>query len=148
MTEGSYIHHYQIATAGIRSDKYVSIEFSKSTIEFSVTRNYGKIDDLLAYIGGFFSLIFFVLSFFFGSFNEYRYELMVAEQSFVYDGMSKNVRETHMGLLGYFKYQIFEWFTVLGCKLSWPEMEKIHEVREESTQQLDIRYIVNKLRYL
>lgn len=84
---------------------------------------------MLSYIGGFFSIVFFVLYFFFGSFNEYRYELMVAENIFEYDGANPNVREKDMGLLGYFKYQVYEWLTTFGIKVSWAEMEKLHQVR-------------------
>ena len=59
-TEGNYILSYQVATTGIRSDMYLTVWFTKSTVEYEIVRSYGKIDDLLAYIGGFFSLIFFV----------------------------------------------------------------------------------------
>ena len=47
---------------------------------------------------------------------------MVAENSFEYDGVTRNVRETDMGVLGYLKYQIYEWLTVSGVKVSWKEM--------------------------
>ena len=70
----------------VTSKKYVEVNFVKSIVETKAERSYGKIDDLLAYIGGFFSLIFFVLVFFCGSYNEYRYELMASEHIISYNG--------------------------------------------------------------
>ena len=45
----------------------------------TIDRKVGKIDELLSYAGGLFSIIAGALSFFMFSYNEYRYELMVAE---------------------------------------------------------------------
>lgn len=41
-------------------------------------RKVGKLDDMLSYAGGLFSIIIGFLAIFVSSFNKYRYELMVA----------------------------------------------------------------------
>lgn len=42
---------------------------------------------MLSYVGGLFGLLFVFIAFFLSSYNEYRYELMVAETAFsVNDG--------------------------------------------------------------
>ena len=70
---------------GSRNQRYIDLMIRKSTVIYNVERSHDKIDDLLSYIGGLFSLIFFVFFWFFGSFDEYRLELLVAEASFSYD---------------------------------------------------------------
>lgn len=47
-----------------------------------VDRKVGKLDDMLSYAGGLFSIIIGFLAIFISSFNKYRYELMVAEGIF------------------------------------------------------------------
>lgn len=47
-----------------------------------VDRKVGKLDDMLSYAGGLFSIIIGFLAIFIASFNKYRYELMVAEGIF------------------------------------------------------------------
>ena len=36
---------------------------------------------------------------------------------------------------------------MLGIKLNWHKMQKIDEAREEANEQLDITYMIKKLRY-
>lgn len=50
-----------------------------------LARNLGKIDETLSYAGGLFAIIIAFLAFFTSSYNEYRYELIVAEGSFNYN---------------------------------------------------------------
>ena len=101
---GHYIQDFRTYTVGIeptgpdydpegsRNQRYVELLVRKSTLVYDVQRKHDKIDDLLSYIGGLFSLIFFVFFWFFGSFDEYRLELLVAEASFSYDQDGKKVR--------------------------------------------------------
>lgn len=44
-----------------------------------IERKVGKFDEMLSYAGGLFSIIVGFLKIFMFSYNEYRYELMVAE---------------------------------------------------------------------
>ena len=64
-------------------------------------------------------MIFVVIFFFFGSFNEYRMELMVAEASFSYGEDGKKLREKDMGFLTYFLYSIYDWLKMIGINLKW-----------------------------
>lgn len=45
-------------------------------------RKVGKLDEMLSYAGGLFSIILGFLAIFLTSYNKYRYELMVAEGIF------------------------------------------------------------------
>ena len=64
-----------------------------SDTKYVVTRKVGKIDEVLSYVGGLFSTIIAFLAFFLKSFNEYRYELRVAEGVFIYDETGKKINE-------------------------------------------------------
>ena len=69
VTEGHYIETFQTNTIEIRSDHYVLLEITKSTLVYTVERFHKKIDDLLSYIGGLFALVFVVFFFFMAPFN-------------------------------------------------------------------------------
>lgn len=92
-------------------------------------------------------MIFFVVFFFFGSYNEYRYELMVAESSFSYDDNGEKVREKDLTIGNYFIYSLYDWLKMFGIKVGWPSMQRIDDAREEANEQLDIRLIMKKIRY-
>ena len=64
-----------------------------SETKYVVSRKVGKIDEVLSYVGGLFSTIIAFLAFFLQSFNEYRYELRVAEGVFVYDETGRRINE-------------------------------------------------------
>lgn len=57
-----------------------------------VVRKVGKLDDMLSYAGGLFSIITGFLGLFIVSFNKYRYELMVAEGVFHEDEDGNKIR--------------------------------------------------------
>ena len=82
---GYYIQSSHTGNIDISSTVYVSLNIEKSTQELTVTRNYGKIDEVLAYIGGLFGLILPVFVFFMSSYSSYCYELYVAESAFKHD---------------------------------------------------------------
>lgn len=52
-----------------KDQNYVDVRIKKSSLVYQVERSYVKLDDILSYIGGLFSLIFFVVAFILGSFN-------------------------------------------------------------------------------
>lgn len=90
----------------------------------------GKIDDMLSYAGGLFSIIVGFLSFFMKSYNKYRYELMVAEGVFNSDENGNVIRENDFSFWKYVKYTIFDWVDLLFCKhLNWEDCKAIHEAR-------------------
>jgi hypothetical protein len=61
--------------------------------QYIINRVVGKIDNLLSYAGGLFSIIIGFLALFLKSFNEYKYELTVAEGAFNYDKKGNKIKE-------------------------------------------------------
>lgn len=55
-------------------------------------RKVGKIDEVISYAGGIFGLLIAFFSFIINSYNEYSYELKVAESSFNYDEHGKQIK--------------------------------------------------------
>jgi hypothetical protein len=64
------------------TDNFALIYVTLNRKYVEVQRKVGKLDDMLSYAGGLFSIIVGFLSFFILSFNKYRYELLVAEGIF------------------------------------------------------------------
>ena len=97
----------------------------------------GKIDELLSYAGGLFEIILVFLGFFMLSYNEYRYEIMVAEGAFNYNDDGKKMKEADFTFLKYVKYCIFDWIQVFCCcTLDWEDCKEIEGTREGAINQL------------
>lgn len=95
------------------------------------SRTIGKLDETLSYVGGLFSIIIGFLAFFILSFNQYRYQLMVAEGSFNYNEDGKRVREKDFHFHDYIKYSIYDWIKTLTCfEPKWEYCQQIDETRE------------------
>lgn len=95
----------------------------------AVEREYGKIDDRLSYLGGLFEIVIIFLSFFMGSYNLYRYELMVSEKAYS-DSSGKKAKEEDFHFFKYIKYSFFEWISLLCCcDPDWEDCKKISEAR-------------------
>lgn len=77
-------------------------------------RQYGKLADMLSYVGGLFGLLFYCVRFFMISYNEYRYELAVGEVLFNYDEQGNQCKETEMNFWTYIKYSAYDWLAFLG----------------------------------
>ena len=75
-------------------------------------------------------MIFFLITFVFGSFNEYRYELLAASPSFTYEDDEKHVSESDMGYCTYFIYSIYDWLKIFGINCKSKAMKRIDEARE------------------
>lgn len=82
-------------------------------------REYGKIDEMLSYVGGLFGLLFYCIEFVMSSYNEYRYELGVGEVLFNYDQKGDQVKENDMHFWTYLKYSLFDWVSFLGIDMKW-----------------------------
>lgn len=96
------------------------MKLEKSTKKFTVEREYGKIDDMLSYVGGLFGLLFYCIQFVMSSYNEYRYELGVGEVLFNYDNDGNQSKSNDMGFWTYVKYSIYDWFEFFGLDMtSW-----------------------------
>ena len=65
------------------------------------------------------------------SFNEYRYELAIAEGSFVSKfEQDEKVSESQFTVLKYLKYVVYDWIkTLFGCELNWADCQKFDEAR-------------------
>ena len=69
---------------------------------------------MLSYVGGLFGLLFVFIAFFLSSYNEYRYELMIAETSFSVDETGRKVKEKDFSFLTYLKYSVYDWLKMFG----------------------------------
>jgi len=70
---GHYIENYDTNSVSLSGSKYVVLRLQRSTKAMTITRTIGKIDTVLSYVGGLFSLLFTALVFVFGSFSTYKY---------------------------------------------------------------------------
>ena len=114
-----------------------------------IKRTVGKIDEVLSYAGGLFSIIISFLGFFLLSYNEYRYEIMVGEGAFNYNDDGKKLREEEFTFLKYIKYSFYDWIQLLGCcELEWEDCEEIAGTREEANNQLDVSLLFKKIQHL
>ena len=112
-------------------------------------RTVGKVDEVLSYAGGLFSIIISFLGFFLLSYNEYRYEIMVGEGAFNYNDDGKKLREEEFTFLKYIKYSFYDWIQLLGCcELEWEDCEEIAGTREEANNQLDVSLLFKKIQHL
>ena len=96
---------------------FIKVYVVVSRTNRSITREFGKFDDLLSYFGGLFGIIVSFLGFFLLSFNEYRYELAVSENAFTTNlhGEKTKVNEETLGFFKYLKYSIYDWVKTLFC---------------------------------
>jgi hypothetical protein len=137
---GNYLAAYNTAQFSRTSadDFFIDLQITKSAEHKTITRDYGKIDDRLSYIGGLFEIVIIFLSFFLMSYNQYRYELMVGETAYS-DPSERKAKEAGFHFFKYMKYVIYDWISLLCCcKPSWEDCQKIDESREEVNQQMDV----------
>jgi len=66
---GSFIETYNSNSVSLSGTKYVDYYMYKSTKTLSISRTLGKIDTVLSYVGGLFSLLFTGVAFFLGSYS-------------------------------------------------------------------------------
>lgn len=78
----------ELAEGGMLAAVYFMMDLKKKRYARSV----GKIDNLLSYTGGLFSILIGFLSFFLMSFNMYRYELKIAEGAFNIDKTGRKMK--------------------------------------------------------
>jgi len=65
----SFIQDFYTNTVSISSTKYVKLNIYKATKSLTVSRTIGKLDEVLSYVGGLFSLLFSIIMFFIGSYS-------------------------------------------------------------------------------
>ena len=93
-------------------------------------RNVTRLDDALSYVGGLFGLIVFILIFLLKSYNQYKYELHVSENSFNYDTDGYKVREKDLGM---FK------------RMKWGDCPEMQETVFEAKKMLDVQGMYRRL---
>lgn len=104
---------------------------------------------MLSYAGGLFSIIIGFLSLFLFSFNEYRYELMVAEGLFHEDEDGNFVRQHDFTFYKYIKFSVYDWINTLFCvQVKWNDCIIIDATRDESNKQIDVTRLFRKIESL
>lgn len=112
----------------------------------NLSRKVGKIDEMLGYAGGLFAIIIAFFAFFLMSFNEYKYELKIAENMFNLDEDGNKVKESEMNIFMYCLYSIYDWVDALFCiEMNWEKCKKIHHTRKEVNKQLDVTRLFRKI---
>ena len=86
------VRNYQIDYSNAETDLLGVIKLTMNQKKYLINREVGKLDDLLSYAGGLFSIIIAILSVFLKSYNEYKYELAVAEGAFNFDGKGGKIK--------------------------------------------------------
>ena len=126
---------------------FIQFHVYRSTKTLTINRTLGKIDTVLSYVGGLFSLLFTALSFLFGSYSEYKYELYVAESTLTNKGRA--IKSNDLGFCTYLAYACYDWMATFGIAPEClPTLKAIHEVREESCDQLDPSIVLKRIKHL
>lgn len=100
---------------------------------------------MLSYVGGLFALLFGWIYFLIGSYNEYKYEIAISENTFAMDSTGRKIREKNFGFFRYLQYCIFDWLRTFNIKVNWHKMEEINAAREEAIEQMDVKYLMKKI---
>ena len=127
-------------------EEFIDVKIVMNQNKVIVEREVGKFDDMLSYAGGLFAIIIGFLAFFMSSYNEYRYELMVAEGVFNLNDEGKKIKEHDFHFPKYVKYSIFDWWNTLTCcELEWNDCKEIEVTREEANCQMDVTRLFKKI---
>lgn len=87
------------------------------------------------------------IAFFLTSFNEYRYELKVAEGAFDFNEGGRKIRSSDMGFATYIRYSFYEWVSILLCiKLQWKLCNDIDEIWDEITWLMEVNRFYKRIR--
>ena len=78
-----------------------------------ISRTIGKIDNVLSYVGGLFSLLWTAIAFLVGSYSTYKYELYVAESTLT-DDDGKRETSDGMGFFTFMIYVCYDWMDAFG----------------------------------
>ena len=110
---GNYIESYQTNAVSLATTRYINLEIFRSTKSLTVTRTIGKIDSVLSYVGGLFSLLFTCMAFLFGSYSQYKYELYVAEATLT-NNKGRKFKTEDFGFFTYVAYACYDWMATFG----------------------------------
>jgi hypothetical protein len=145
---GSYIEKFVSNAVSLSTTRYVNFNIYRSTKTTTISRTMGKIDTVLSYVGGLFSLLFTAIAFFLGSYGQYKYELYVAE-SIMTDDKGSRVGADDLTWYNYFFYCCYDWMDSFGiAPKCLTKLKGIHDMREESCEQLDPAIILKRIKYV
>lgn len=145
---GAYVNSFRETSYEIVSDSqnYALIYIQMNRKFIHIERKVGKFDEMLSYAGGLFSILVGFLKIFLFSYNEYRYELMVAEGVCSNDDNGNIIREYDFSFCKYIKYTIYDWVHILFChEIDWKDCKLIDEAREEASSHLDVTNLFRKI---
>lgn len=102
--------------------------------KFVVKRKVGKIDELFSYIGGLFSSILLMLSFFISNYNKFKFEIKTG-QSFVGNNpvfLKSPFTYKKFTFIKYCKYTIYRMVKKVCCcyQLQWEDCKQIDHMRD------------------
>ncbi|CAK79082.1 unnamed protein product (macronuclear) [Paramecium tetraurelia] len=119
----------------IDNDVYASFIFKKNKLKYTVNRSYQKITDLLARLGGFLKISFFILGFVIQIYNRLQLYLILANK--IYEFSFDSVKERE------FQEKQFEALnSAIQSKMSKTNIQNINE--EGSQQKLPISRVMQK----
>ena len=128
------------------SDIYCLINFFRGPQSLIIERNYEKIIDALAYVGGLlgsFLLLLLIVNFY----NEHSYEMNFAEALYAPEEGSPTHFKKY-NILYYFVQSIYGVLKALKIKCEWRNVEFFHKTREEMIRQLDVMLLFKKINML
>ena len=146
--EGNFVNSFRETSIELKSltDNYAFIYLGMNRRYIYIESKVGKIDEMLSYAGGLFSIIIGFLAIFMNSYNQYRYELMVAEGIFHEDEDGNRIREDDFTFTKYIKYEIFDWVETMFClKMNWKDCLMVDSTREEANCHLDVTRLFIKI---
>ena len=144
--EGYFVDFSTISNIyGTGNRKLLDVFIGCSRKMITIERQYGKIDDKLAYVGGLFGIVMSFFAFFMMSYNEYRYELWISQGAFT---IKDGVREKDFSFLTYIKYSLYDWINAFCCcKLQWADCKSIDSAREEAVEQIEVQHVLRKINH-
>lgn len=80
-----------------------------------INRKYGKVDDVFSYIGGLLSILVGIIGLLLFAFNEYRYELKIAEGTVKFKSTDQ-LRENHFGFFTFLKLILYSFINLFKTK--------------------------------
>ncbi|CAD8093959.1 unnamed protein product [Paramecium primaurelia] len=119
----------------INNDVYASFIFKKNKLKYTVNRSYQKVTDLLARLGGFLKISFFILGFVIQIYNRLQLYLILANK--IYEFSFDSVKERE-----YQEKQFEALNSAIQSKMSKTNIQNINE--EGSQQKLPVSRIMQK----
>lgn len=112
-------------------------------------RKVNKIDYKFSYYGGILAFLIFFFRFFFFKYNQYSYEINVAESSFNLDSDGKKVAEKQLNGLTYLSFSLYKWIKNLCCsEPQWEQSKRMNKTIKEVVNVLDAGKLLRKIEFL